>query len=313
MPDPEYETLHRAGLASDGWERFKAVLDEYLMGVFGTSIITPTSPPTPGQSLEINANGDAQWTFPTSMAALWDVPPANPSALNDEFDEGDPDPANRGWTVISASGVPGTPYTYLGPVDYTINPGTNMANYQYRSSIVNGKLRIQFGGSVNNVLQRSTPITGTAATYVVRMQPSVAVASSGTISGIYMPNDPLLSIFNAGNAVIINQLTDNISTFTTYQAGAATTQATLTDLAQARAGSIFVTDWKNSGTLATMLQINDSGAARLSLFNQSLSAGPFAPTTVGIYVRNAISNATIGPQYTEIDYFRVFPTGYYPG
>ena len=309
MAEPEYKTLHRAGLASDGWERFKAVLDEYLLGALGAPVVAPTSPPTPGQSLTINQNGEAQWTFPGNMVDQLNVPPASPSAFDDEFDDGDPDPANRDWTVISASGVPGTPYTYLGPVDYTINPGTDMSNYQYRSSLVNGKLRMQFGGSINNLLLK-TPISG-AATYVARLQNSSS--GPGAAAGIYLVNDPLLSVFNAGNAAIINEVSESISRVITYQASVTTTQITLTDQGQARAGSIFWCDWKNSGTLATMLQINDSGALRISLFNQSLAAGPFAPTAVGIWIRNAISSPTTGPQYTEIDYFRVYPSGFFVG
>ena len=311
---PELKTLHRAGLATDGWARFKAVLDQYLFGVFGTAITTPSTPPEPGQSLTIDGAGNAVWTYPSTSVNLWDTPPADPDPFNDEFDEGSPILADRGWTITNAT-APATVYTYMGEVDYDIDPGSDMANGQYRASIVNGKLRIQFGGNVANSITKAGAIATGAATYVARMQQSATTSSpaSAGFCGIFMINDPAVSYQGAANAAIINELYDATARFITYQAGALTTQLSLIDAPQSRMGSIFVTDWRGSGTLATMLQIMDSGATRLSLFNQSLSAGPFAPTAAGVYARNAVNNPVVGPQYLEIDYIRRYPPAYYPG
>ena len=312
---PGLETLHRAGVASDGWERFKAVLDDYLYSVFGAAVTAPTTPPAPGQTLTIDGNGNAVWTYPSSSTALWDVPPADDSAdsFNDEFDDGEADPVARGWTVLNPN-TPASVYVYEGPVDYNQTP-FSLGNHRYRSSIVDGKLRIQFGGNVGNALIKVDAGTSGPATYVARMQQSGMSTSPGSASfcGIFMPNDPNANYNAAGNAAIINEVYDATSRFITYQNGTLTTHLSMVDAAQARSGSIFVVDWKNSGTQATMLQVNDSGNFRMSLFQQSLSGGPFAPTAAGIYCRNAVNNQTVGPQYLEIDYIRRYPTGYYPG
>ena len=300
MADPEYKTLHRAGIASDGWERFRAVLDEYI----GAHVLTSDNP-SPGQVLTIDDDGNATWADPASTGSFTEryvEAPATPDPWNDEFDDGDPDPANRGFVVLNFTGSV-IPCTRVGPVDYTINSAVSMANNTYNSSLSNGKLIFQPGGA--NLMAILKPIPAGAGFYACRMTSSSIGGGSAYNQALVLLDNAGVALGLAGNNGISNEIVSTTTRIRTYQGATVTTELTAGNEADARAGGIWFIDWKNSGSTANVGQIDaHSGTQRISIWNGTLT-GTFTPAYGGVILR--FPN-TWGPTWFEIDYFRRYPS-----
>lgn len=108
--------------------------------------------------------GNQSWTpgsvarFETTQQSVYLAPPNTPglaadgSVFDDEFNDGSPDLAARGWTfVCQDNGLPMTRVGNVYPYEWTWKGGVGALTLnQYRSTIVNGRLAVQMpsvGGS----------------------------------------------------------------------------------------------------------------------------------------------------------------------
>lgn len=305
MAEPEYKTLHRAGLASDGWERFKAVLDEYI----GAPLVNnPLVIPAPGQTLTINAAGEAVWTYSATGGSLGDLyasPPAAPDPLNDEFDSGEDDLAARGFQVRYNSGSSLLTATYQGPVNYSIDPRTAMSAGQYRSSLRDGNMLFQGGGaSIYHILK---PFTLGAAAFAVKMTPSYVNTATATNTGLILLDNNTIPVAVAGQNAITNDLYETTYRLQTFQGTTATLDLNVTTGGpDIRQGTIFYIDWLASGSNVNACQINAGGGAQRFSFRNYALTGTFTPAYAGLYLRNG---TTGGPQFHQISYFRKYLSG----
>ena len=127
---------------------------------------------------------DAVAPAPASSGGAYTTAPSSPNAFNDEFASGSADLATRGWTFRRATSVAGT-MTRVGEIypRRTIGSFSTLTTYQYRSSIVDGRMHIQLPlGTCDYTLTKavSVPVTSVSHGGIVwgRFSPGMGIAST---------------------------------------------------------------------------------------------------------------------------------------
>lgn len=123
-------------------------------------------PPTAGQIWSADTPTQGKWITPVAAAdASYLAPPLTPNAFDDEFTSGSADLAVRGWTVYNFS--TSTVMTRVGPVvtfPNTWGVDGAIARNQYRSTLRDGKLIVQFPWLNLDTIQIYKAITVPATT-----------------------------------------------------------------------------------------------------------------------------------------------------
>lgn len=116
--------------------------------------------------------GNQHWpqsSEPTTYEALYLQQPAQPDPFDDEFNDGSPDLAERGWLFRNAS--TGQVMQRVGdvyPYEWSLKGGVGvLAPNQYRSRIQNGRFALQLSASVSNdyVLYKPVSLPTTSPTH----------------------------------------------------------------------------------------------------------------------------------------------------
>jgi len=244
----------------------------------------------------------------TGLASVYLTPPANPDPFNDEFMDGSPDLAVRGWTIVNSS--TGATCTRVGDVDTTIAV-TSIAVNTYRSTIVGSCLLIQISSLSDMVMYKAatgsmqiavsatfpsffnTPSNGQQAYAIIANSTPPTVAASGTarmlFSGIQGLN--MIALRMDPGPAFTTEVT------TAYLAG------TAPGFTGIQGSTLFTVD-HNDTTKVHNTNPVDSNSLRIYAGSSVTTAG-FVSATAGMYLTMLNS----GIKYCAIDFIRRYPSG----
>lgn len=222
------------------------------------------------------------------MYTGWFLPPSTPSAFDDDFTQGDPDLAVRGWAVVG--GNTGTTMTRAGPVIPWTAPTTIPAN-QYRSSITKSGILLQ----TNQNMMVSKAITPPFMCWAVSTYcgiPNANGSYGGTIEafGSYpfdasVPTRRRVYPFYNNNSLDLSQMDINNA----YTSLVATKDYAAERGHRTMLGSVVACDASKNVRLAIMDAQRD---ALIMAYSYNWAA--FTPAAVGIELRTSDPSALPG-------------------
>lgn len=267
--DPDYETIHRAGLSSDYWLRLRAVLDSWgatasSIGSNGGAIAINPAPPVPGQSLVTDDANNVSWSYPViSSNTLIETPPvAAVDAWSDEFLSGSPILTDRGWTIVNAQS--GGVITRTGEVDFTITPTTETAN-TYRSSIRNGKLLLQICGSSLALIYKAS-----AGSYTYTLNAVNSLMEGSNLLGLYAAANLTSFVPGNTNSLIYNRYAGGTAQHANVDNGVTTSYFNAALVQQATSGASFLLSYNSSTQNTRMYTLQANGSTVLASTNNQV-------------------------------------------